>query len=175
MTKVPAASPSDLSPASGSSRSGIANADEIEITWMKEPCGPCPFSRSKTLPLHPERAEDFAFMAQNRYTDFVCHKTAEIYEGDETSEFVRGRKSLTCNGFLSLQVSENDNAPEGFEPHPDAFSEAWEMIDHHTELWEGRAKAIETRSAMTEGHGPKDESAAREGLPETSPGGSNDR
>jgi hypothetical protein len=37
------------------------------------------------------------------------------------------------------------------------------------------AKAIETRSAKTEGLGPKDESAARQGLPETSLGGSNDR
>lgn len=108
---------------------------------MKEPCGPCPFSRSKTLPLHPERAEDFAYMAQNPYSDFVCHKTAEDFtqtdaEGNEEDLLVRGEKSLTCNGFLSLQVSENDNAPEGFEPHPDAFSEAYEMIEHHTYLWE---------------------------------------
>lgn len=111
-----------------------------ERTWMKEPCGPCPFSRSKTLGLHPERAEDFAYMAQNPYTDFPCHKTAEHreYQGPDGEEdgFFRGAKSLTCNGFLSRQSQENDNAPEGFTPHPDAFSEAYEMIEHHTELWE---------------------------------------
>lgn len=107
-------------------------------------------------------------MAQNRYTDFVCHKTAEIYEGDETSEYVRGRKSLTCNGFLSLQVNENDNAPEGFEPHPDAFSEAWEMIDHHTELWENRAQAMSAGTAKTEGlGGDSPASAVRQDAPET--------
>jgi hypothetical protein len=104
---------------------------------MKEPCGPCPFSRSKTLGLHPRRAEDFALMAQNRYTDFPCHKTAECAEdrfGEEIG-YVRTEKSFTCNGFLSLQVNECMIAPDGFEPHDDAFSDAWEMIEHHTELW----------------------------------------
>lgn len=79
-------------------------------------------------------------MAQNPYTDFVCHKTAVCeendFDGDCTSEFVRGRKSLICNGFLSLQTSENGRGPQGFTPHPDAFEDAFEMIDRHEELWE---------------------------------------
>jgi len=114
--------------------------------WMKEPCGPCPFSRSKTLGLHPVRAADFAYMAQNPFTDFVCHKTAEdltLVDGDGNEEdlLVRGDKSMTCNGFLSLQATENDDAPEGFTPHPDAFLDPDEMIDHHTEMWnEHRSK-----------------------------------
>lgn len=110
-----------------------------ERTWMKEPCALCPYSKTNTLWLHPERAEDFAYQAQNRYTDFPCHKTADLVEDDDGfGEYRRGEKSLTCCGFLTLQVNENDNAPDGFEPHPDGFSEAWEMIDHHTEHWESR-------------------------------------
>jgi hypothetical protein len=111
--------------------------DECDRYWMKEPCGPCPFSRSKTLPLHPERAADFAYMAQNPYTDFVCHKTADCVEdADGMGEYVRGQQSFTCNGFLSLQVNEGATPDEGFEPHPDAFSDADEMIEHHEMLWE---------------------------------------
>jgi hypothetical protein len=109
-----------------------------ERYWMKEPCGPCPYSRSKTLPLHPERAADFAYSACNPYTDFDCHKTAEVYEDDEGSEFVRGERSLTCNGFLSLQCSENGVNIDGFEPHPDAFDCADEMIERHEMLWDER-------------------------------------
>lgn len=106
-------------------------------TWMKEPCGPCPFSRSKTLPLHPERAEEFAIMAQNPYNDFPCHRTADYQEETDYSNggFVHGERSLTCNGFLSLQVNECGDGPEAFEPHPDAFGDYWEMVEHHTELW----------------------------------------
>lgn len=108
-------------------------------TWMKEPCGPCPFSRSKTLPLHPERASDFASMAQNPYSDFPCHKTADYQEDDEyrgvDGGYVHGDRSFTCNGFLSLQVSENGRGPKGFTPHRDAFGDYWEMVEHHTELW----------------------------------------
>lgn len=106
--------------------------------WMKEPCALCPFSRRRTLWLHPERAEDFAYLAQNPYSDFPCHKTAVLAENPFTGEeegFVRAVHSFTCNGFLSLQVNENGNAPEGFEPSDDAFIDAYEMIDHHTEEW----------------------------------------
>lgn len=138
-------------------------------TWMKEPCGPCPYSRSKTLWLHPERAEDFAYNASNRYSDFPCHKTADLVEDDDGSgEYLAGERSLTCNGFLSLQVNENGGGPEGFEPHPDAFCDTWEMTDHHREEYDRRrlgrcpASAIEAQSAETERLGPKDESAVIE-------------
>lgn len=120
-------------------RSGNAKPP-TDVYWMKEPCGPCPYSRTKTLPLHPERAEDFAYSAQNPYNDFVCHKSAECVEDWRDPEgpeiFVRGVKSLTCNGFLSLQCHENGTEIDGFEPHDDAFSSADEMIERHEELWE---------------------------------------
>ena len=118
-----------------------------ERTWMKEPCGLCPYTRVNTLWLHPERAEDFAYSAQNPYTDFPCHKTADLLEDDEGAEYVFGRKSLTCCGFLSLQCNENGNEPEGFTPHHDAFGDAWEMIDHHTEHWEAEQERRESTTA----------------------------
>ena len=107
----------------------------VDRTWMKEPCGPCPFSRSKTLWLNPDRAADFAAMASNPYTDFPCHKTADYAEDEDglSDGFVHGQHSFTCNGFLSLQVSENGRGPSGFEPHPDAFDDYWEMIETHEE------------------------------------------
>ena len=106
--------------------------------WMKEPCGPCPFSRSKTLPLHPERANEFAAMAQNPYSSFPCHKTADLVEETdfEPGGYVHGDRSFVCNGFLSLQVSENANGPDGFEPHSDAFEDSYEMAEHHLLLWQ---------------------------------------
>ena len=112
--------------------------------WMKEPCGPCPFSRSKTLGLHPERAEEFASMASNPYTDFPCHKTADYQEetGYREGGFVHGAKSLTCNGFLSMQVNEGGRNVDGFEPHPDAFDDWFEMVEAHTELWEASRSKI---------------------------------
>ena len=106
-------------------------------TWMKDVCDLCPYSRTRTLMLHPLRAEEFANMAQNPYNDFVCHKTGVEMEDTEYRDggIVRGPKSLTCNGFLSMQVNENDNAPEGFEPSRDAFDDYFEMIGRHEELW----------------------------------------
>lgn len=114
-----------------------ASAEVEPRTWMKQPCGPCPFSRKNTLWLHPERASDFANMASNPYSDFPCHKTADLCEDDEGfSEYVAGNRSLTCNGFLSLQVNENGRGPSGFVPHPDAFGDHWEMCEHHEDQWE---------------------------------------
>lgn len=104
---------------------------------MKEPCALCPYSRSKTLWLHPERAADFAYNAANRYGDFPCHKTADLREDEDGhGEYVAGRKSLTCNGFLSLQVRENGLRIDGFEPSADAFEDHWEMIERHQEHWD---------------------------------------
>ena len=113
-------------------------SDQIERTWMRKPCGPCPFSRSKTLWLHPERAEEFASMACNPSSNFPCHKTADYEEETEYREggYVHGERSMTCNGFLSLQVNETGYETEGFEPHPDAFSDFYEMVEHHEEHWE---------------------------------------
>jgi hypothetical protein len=108
---------------------------------MKKCCGLCPYSRKDTLYLHPERAEEFAYQAENPYNDFVCHKTGvankDHPDEDRQDEIVRGEKSMTCCGFASMQHYINDNTlEEGFTPDPNAFEDSWEMIEHHTEEWE---------------------------------------
>lgn len=109
--------------------------EEFEGT-MKECCGLCPYSRKDTLILRPERAERFAHQAENPYTDFVCHKTAvELEESDyddRGGELVRGEKSLTCMGFASMQHNIN-GGDVNYRIDPNAFEDAWEMIDHHAE------------------------------------------
>lgn len=106
--------------------------------FMKKTCAICPFSRSKTLVLHPERAEEFASMACNPFNDFPCHKTAGYAEDDRTGEggFVHGATSKTCHGFLTLQASETGRAPEGFKPDGDGFDDWHEIVDTHEELWD---------------------------------------
>lgn len=102
---------------------------------MKECCGLCPYSRKDTLFLTEERAEEFAFQAENPYSDFVCHKTAvELEESeydDRGGDLVRGEKSLTCMGFASMQ--HNINGTGDIRVDPNAFGDTWEMIEHHAE------------------------------------------
>jgi hypothetical protein len=109
---------------------------EFEHT-MKECCGLCPYSRKDTLILSPERAEDFANAAENPYNDFVCHKTAISLEesdfDDRGGDLVRGEKSLTCMGFASMQQNINGGANDNYRIDPNAFEDAWEMIEHHTD------------------------------------------
>ena len=106
--------------------------------FMKKTCSLCPYSRTKTLHLHPSRARDFAYMAQNRYNDFPCHKTAEHREetDDESGGYVAGERSKSCHGFLTLQSAENGNAPKGFIPDGDGFEDTDEMIETHQQIWE---------------------------------------
>lgn len=115
---------------------------------MKKCCGLCPFSRIETLFVHPERAEEFAYSTENPYNDFVCHKTGIIDEDnpdeDKQNEIVRGEKSLICCGFASMQHNINsEHSEEGFIPDEDAFSEAWEMIEHHQIQWDKEHKILQ--------------------------------
>lgn len=106
---------------------------------MKKCCGLCPYSKLNTLFLHPERAEDFAYAAQNPYNDFVCHKTGVIDEGnpneDEQGDIVRGEKSFQCAGFHAMQhiLNETEKQSEIEIDYEDHFSDVWEMIYHHEE------------------------------------------
>lgn len=106
-------------------------------TVMKECCGMCPYSKKNTLPLHPERAADFAYSADNPYTDFVCHKTGIVLEdGWHEGDIVRGEKSLTCAGFHAMQNEINGTEGEIKFDYKDHFQEPWDMIEHHTNLHE---------------------------------------
>ena len=103
---------------------------------MAKCCGLCPFSRKNTLRLRTERAEELAISAENPYSDFVCHKSADLHEDfySGESEFVRGEKSLTCAGFHALQCQTNNEEPE-IEIDPSDHFEAWyDMAEHHEQL-----------------------------------------
>lgn len=104
---------------------------------MKKCCGLCPYSRENTLFLHPDRAEEFAYSADNPYNDFVCHKTGVTEEANdyESSSIVRGEKSLTCMGFASMQHNIN-GTDDSFKVDPTAFEDSWEMIEHHQQEWD---------------------------------------
>lgn len=103
-----------------------------EITIRKKCCGLCPYSRKGTLYLHPDRAQELAFAAENPFNDFVCHKTGETREGRfGMDEIVRGEKSLTCAGFYALQATVNGCTPEIVIDADDHFEDSWDMIEHH--------------------------------------------
>ena len=109
----------------------------MENTVMKKCCGLCPYSRKDTLFLHPDRAADFAYQAENPYTDFVCHKTGVVhedhYDEDQQNAIVRGEKSLTCAGFHAMQniVNGTEERSEIEIDFKDHFSDTYEMIEHH--------------------------------------------
>jgi hypothetical protein len=117
--------------------------------WMKKTCALCPFSRTKTLFLHPERAEEFAYMAQNPYNDFPCHKTAEYEEETAWHDggFVAGEHSKTCHGFMTLQAEENGLEIDGFTPDGDGFQSIDEMLETHEDLWEAQQRSRKERAA----------------------------
>jgi hypothetical protein len=100
-------------------------------TVVKKCCGLCPLSRKATLYLHPERAEEFAYSADNPYNDFICHKTG-VDNGDENeSAIVRVEKSLTCAGFHAMQSEINGSESKiGFDIE-EHFTDSYEMICHH--------------------------------------------
>lgn len=106
---------------------------------MKECCGLCPYSRKNTLFLSPDRAEEFAYAAENRYNDFVCHKTGVGLEDNESDDLggsiVRGEKSLQCAGFHVMQhlIDGTESQSEVEIDIKDHFSDTWEMIEHHEE------------------------------------------
>jgi hypothetical protein len=103
-----------------------------ERTWMKKCCEHCPFKRETALVLHPERASEFAYMTENPYNDFPCHKTADEVEETDFSEggFVHGENSFTCHGFKGMQVNENSDEPT-FRSDGQHFLDVMEMEDYH--------------------------------------------
>jgi len=118
--------------------------------YMKKTCSLCPYSRTKTLHLKPSRAREFAYLAQNRFNDFPCHKTAEHREETEFEDggYTFGAKSKTCHGFMTLQISESGNSINAFVPDGDGFESSDEMIETHQQIWEEHEFQRKNRSAM---------------------------
>jgi hypothetical protein len=106
--------------------------------FVKKPCQHCPFLRDVTPFLHPHRGEELAYLTENRYSEFHCHKTlGHDDEGDGDTMVVDG--SLTCAGFLSMQVEWGGaSCPEGFTPSADVYSEPYEMAQAYADEWERR-------------------------------------
>jgi len=105
------------------------------LDYMKKPCDMCPFRRDVDFRFSTERATEFAYMTQNPYNTFPCHKTADEFEDDEgySTGYVHGEKSKECAGFLTMQVNYCKKAPKGFKPSELAYDDAWEMIDRYEE------------------------------------------
>jgi len=105
-------------------------------SYMKKPCQHCPF-RSDVKPfLHPERAEELAYVSQNPYWSFPCHKTTESDEDSEEGEMLVTEDSKECAGMLTLRAQEGEDVPEGFEPSYEiCYTDSYEMIDAYEEEW----------------------------------------
>lgn len=104
--------------------------------FMKEPCAHCPFRRDVRPFLHPARAEEIAGLALNPYSDFHCHKTIE--HDDETGEGISTSTSLTCAGFLAMQIEEAETTtPEGFTPSEKVYSDYYEMVQAYQDEADG--------------------------------------
>lgn len=99
--------------------------------YMKRPCPHCPYRRDVKPYLTPARGDELAYLAQNPYNVFWCHKTTES-DDDDSGECHATAKSKVCTGFLSLQANEcgEQHVPEGFEPaHDIVYCESWEMSE----------------------------------------------
>lgn len=105
--------------------------------FMKVPCKHCPF-RSDVKPfLHPERAEQLAYSAENPYNSFPCHKTTEYDEDSEDGDMYITEDSKECAGFLTLRAQCGEDVPEGFEPSYEiVYTDPYAMADAYLIEWE---------------------------------------
>jgi hypothetical protein len=104
--------------------------------FVKKPCKKCPFRNDIKPYLHPKRAEELAYAAQNKYSDFTCHATFEYdggedHQGRPTGDFSNAK---TCAGFLTLRASDRGIQTPGFTPSYEiVYSDVLEMIYAHEE------------------------------------------
>ena len=98
--------------------------------YMKQPCQHCPFRHDVKPFLTSERGIELAYHAQNPYNSFACHKTTVSDEefGGEGEEMVCTEESKECAGFLTLQINEGADCPEGFIPSDKAYGCTDDMI-----------------------------------------------
>jgi hypothetical protein len=107
--------------------------------FCKKPCKHCPFRNDVKPFLHPDRAAEIAYAAENPYSSFPCHKTTEHDEDSEDGEMLVTENSKECAGFLTLRAQTGLAVPEGFEPSWEiCYTDSWEMIDAYEEEWENK-------------------------------------
>lgn len=105
-----------------------------ERWFTKKPCQHCPYRRDVTPFLYPARGEELAYITENPYQDFPCHKTTVHDDDSDSGEMLYAATTLTCAGFLSMQVNWGGReCPDGFEPSEDVYSEPYEMADAYAE------------------------------------------
>jgi hypothetical protein len=95
---------------------------------MKKPCQHCPYRKDVKPFLTVERGVELAFITQNPYNSFHCHKTVDYDSEDGEGTIVE--ESKMCAGFLSLQQKELGKTfydDEGFEASDDVYSGSTEM------------------------------------------------
>ena len=109
----------------------------MEIDYVKKPCKHCPFRNDVTPYLHPDKASEIAYAAQNPYSDFPCHKTTEYDEDSEDGDMMITDRSLTCAGFLTLRAQAGESVPKGFEPSWEiCYIDEFEMSQAYEEEWD---------------------------------------
>jgi len=107
---------------------------------MKKPCKHCPYRNDVKPFLTPERGEELAYLAQNRYNSFPCHKTTVFDENSEEGGMMATSDSKTCAGFVTLQCNEGMSIPKGFEPAFEiVYTDACEMSQAYSEEYRDEA------------------------------------
>lgn len=107
------------------------------MEYVKKPCKHCPFRNDVTPFLHPDRATQLAYAAQNPYSEFHCHKTIE--HDEEDGEGIVTNESKLCAGFLTLRAQAGESLPDGFEPSFDiVYEDEWDMISAYEEQWDNK-------------------------------------
>lgn len=101
--------------------------------FMEKACKHCPFRIDVKPFLHPERGEGLAVHACNPYNSFPCHKTTVSNEDSENGEMMTTENSKECAGFITLQINEGMECPEGFTPSENIYEDAYAMIDAYAE------------------------------------------
>jgi hypothetical protein len=107
------------------------------MSFVKKPCIHCPYRRDVRPFLHLKRGYELARIAQNKYSQFFCHKTLghdDVGDGDT----IVAPESLLCAGFLTMQVNETGaKGPAGFEPSNLAYDSSEEMEAAYEDEAEG--------------------------------------
>lgn len=107
--------------------------------YIKKPCQHCPYRHDVKPFLTPERGDELAFIVQNPYTSFPCHKTTEHDDESDEGEMLVVETSKECAGFLTLRAAELGEEQvyqcrDGFKPSYDlVYSESYEMSDAYEE------------------------------------------
>lgn len=110
-------------------------------SFVKKPCKHCPFRKDVKPYLHPSRAQEIAYVSENPYSDFPCHKTFENEEDEDGNEIVDLEESKTCAGMLTMRSNLGERTPEGFEPSIElCYEDPQEMYNAADEQWHKNRK-----------------------------------